>query len=235
MLEVRQNKVSHTWERSQENNFKIATWYTCDKQLFFFSTLNYLPSDDLKITLHNKHCMNRKSTEVHGGNCRVEPTRNTWLRVNQEMLENTTLAWDRPYTAAASALMPPIPNKVWVASGYGRIDSVLVVKCQWGFLNRIQSTEHLQDWAISPQPYYTLYIVNAFGHKQHFRWTHSVCKAARTLPHFALSPAPLWIWWIKPEVKLIQIRQILLKCLLNSDPGHQREHWTRAVQEDFLV
>lgn len=42
----------------------------------------------------------------------MEPTSNTWLRVNQEMLGNTTLgAWGRLYTGAGSALMPPVPNR----------------------------------------------------------------------------------------------------------------------------
>lgn len=71
-----------------------------------FSSQLYLSSDDLKIALHNKHYMDRKSTEVHGGNSeskwkgRVETTSNTWLGVNKEMLENTTLAWHRLYTGS---------------------------------------------------------------------------------------------------------------------------------------
>lgn len=119
----------------------------------------------------------------------------------------------------------------------GPVDMAELILC-WlqsvsGFLDQIQSTEHLQDCAISPQPY--KYILNTFGNKKHFRWTHSMCKTARALPHFAFSQTSLWIWWIKPEIELIQIHRLLLKCLLNSDPGHQREHWTAAMQEDFLV
>lgn len=72
-------------------------------------------------------------------------------------------------------------------------------KVQVGFSNQVQSTEHLQDCAISPQPY--KYLLNAFGNKQHLRLTHSMCKAARALPHFVFSQASLWIWWIKPVSK----------------------------------
>lgn len=60
MAEARQDNVSHACGRSQENNYKIATRYTGNKQSFCFSTLKHLSSGDIKITLQNTHCADRK-------------------------------------------------------------------------------------------------------------------------------------------------------------------------------
>lgn len=73
MAEARQDNVSHACGRSQENNYKIATWYTGNKQSFYFSTLKHLSSGDIKITLQNTHCADRK--KIKG----------TWWKLGEQM------------------------------------------------------------------------------------------------------------------------------------------------------
>lgn len=160
--------------------------------------------------------MDRKSTEVHGGN-----SESKWMwRVEPTIIPGSKLTkrcWNTQHCGMGQTLHRgcfcphSIPNILHPKQGgvNGAVDMAELILC-WlssGFLNLIQSTEHLPDCAISPQTY--KFILNTFGNIQHFRWTHSVCQTARALPHFAFSRASLWIWW----TKLIQIHQILLKCL----------------------
>lgn len=139
MFEVRQNNVIHTWERSQENNYKIDTWYTCDK-LFFFSTLNsflrWFEHNTTQLHGQEKHRGTwgkfREQMDVENGT-----HNNTWLKVNQEMLEHTTLWHGTDFTQGLllpsfhSQHPPSQTRRCEWCSGYGRTDSVLIVK--WFF------------------------------------------------------------------------------------------------------
>lgn len=42
MVEARQDDMSHAHGRNQDNNYRIATRYTGNKQSFYISTLKHL-------------------------------------------------------------------------------------------------------------------------------------------------------------------------------------------------
>lgn len=118
MAEARQYNMSHACGRSQGNNYKIATWYTGNKQSFYFSTLKHFCSGDLKIILQNIHCGDRKIQRYVVG-IRRPNGKGKWNPQEIPGSELTERCYEKQhhgtgqmfYTGADSALMPAISSK----------------------------------------------------------------------------------------------------------------------------